>query len=98
MAASQGKGVVLGYLRYVLGFDSLAFEQGLDDAEKRMRAAQKSLEKIGNGFKDIGANLTKYVTLPVAGAATAIVKMSGDFEHGRGLSGDGPFFPVSREM
>lgn len=80
MANGQGKGVVLGYLRYVLGFDSLAFEEGLTDAEKRLKAAQKSIQRTADGFSDIGKNLSKYVTLPVAGAAAAVLKMGGDFE------------------
>lgn len=80
MAKGQGKGVVLGYLRYVLGFDSLAFEEGLTDAEKRLNAARKSIQKTADGFSDIGKNLSTYITLPVAGAAAAILKMGGDFE------------------
>lgn len=80
MAQRQGRGVVLGYLRYVLGFDSLAFEEGLDDAEKRLKAAQRSIQKTADGFNAIGKRLSTYVTVPVAGAAAAILKMGGDFE------------------
>lgn len=80
MAKNQGRGVVLGYLRYVLGFDSLAFQEGLGDAEKRLKAAQKSIEKTAAGFDRIGKSLSTYVTLPIAGAAAAIIKMGGDFE------------------
>lgn len=80
MAAGQGRGVVLGYLRYVLGFDSLAFDEGLGDAEKRLKAAQKSIQRTADGFNAIGKRLSTYVTVPVAGAAAAILKMGGDFE------------------
>ncbi|GLT01809.1 hypothetical protein GCM10007897_32070 [Sphingobium jiangsuense] len=80
MARGQGQGVVLGYLRYILGFDALAFEEGLADAEKRMKAAERSIRKIGQKFESVGKSLTTYVTLPVAGAAAAILKMGGDFE------------------
>ncbi|KKW93867.1 phage tail tape measure protein [Sphingobium chungbukense] len=80
MAKGQGQGVVLGYLRYVLGFDSLAFQEGLGEADKRLKAAQKSIQKTADGFTSIGKSLTTYVTLPVAGAAAAILKMGGDFE------------------
>jgi len=80
MAKGQGRGVVLGYLRYVLGFDSLAFQEGLGDAEKRLKAAQKSIQKTADGFTSIGKSLSTYITVPVAGAAAAILKMGGDFE------------------
>lgn len=82
MAAGQGRGVVLGYLRYVLGFDSLAFNEGLGDAEKRLKAAQKSIQRTADGFDAIGKRLSTFVTLPVAGAAAAILKLGGDFESG----------------
>lgn len=73
MADSQGKGVVLGYLRYVLGFDSLAFQEGLGDADKRLKAAQKSLSKTADRFKTIGAALTVGVSGPlIASAAKAV--------------------------
>lgn len=80
MAQGQGRGVVLGYLRYILGFDSLAFQQGTDDADKRIKALQKSFQKTADGFNEIGKRLTTYVSLPVAGAAAAVLKMGGDFE------------------
>ncbi|AMK19330.1 phage tail length tape measure family protein [Sphingobium sp. MI1205] len=74
MATKQGQGVVLGYLKYVLGFDSLAFEEGVGDAEKRMKAAQKSLQKSGDGIKDMGAKLSLAVSAPLAAFAAASVQ------------------------
>lgn len=65
MAQGKAQGAVLGYLRYVLGFDSLAFQEGLGDAEKRMKAAQKSIGKTADKFKDIGAKLSLAVTAPL---------------------------------
>lgn len=80
MANTRGGGVTLGFLRYVLGFDSLAFEKGLDDAEKKLAAAQRNLNRMADSFKDVGKRLTTFVTVPVAGAAAAAIKMGGDFE------------------
>jgi hypothetical protein len=73
MAKGQGQGVVLGYLRYVLGFDSLAFQEGLGDADKRLKAAQRSLAKTADKFKSIGATMSLALTAPLIGfGATAI--------------------------
>lgn len=73
MAAGKGQGVVLGYLKYVLGFDSLAFSEGIGDAEKRMKSAQKSIGKTADKFTDIGGKLSLALTAPLtAFAATAV--------------------------
>lgn len=73
MAKGQGQGVVLGYLKYVLGFDSLAFQEGLGDADKRLKAAQRSLAKTADKFKTIGSTMSLALTAPLVGfGATAI--------------------------
>lgn len=72
-ASSNGRGVVLGYLKYVLGFDSLAFDQGVNDADKRLKAAQKKLAKTADQFKTYGAALSVGVTGPIVAAAAAAV-------------------------
>jgi hypothetical protein len=69
MAKGGGQGVVLGYVKYVLGFDSLAFEEGIGDAEKRMKAAQKSLGKTADKFGDMGVKLSAALTAPLVGFA-----------------------------
>lgn len=73
-----GSGVVLGYLKYVLGFDSLAFEKGLGDADKRLKSAQRSLQKTADKFTSIGKTLSLGVTLPLAAFATSAFKASSD--------------------
>jgi hypothetical protein len=67
-----GSGVVLGYLKYVLGFDSLAFQEGLGDADKRLKAAQRSLAKTADKFSSIGTVLSVGITAPF----TALVASS----------------------
>lgn len=69
---AEGNGVVLGYLKYVLGFDSLAFEEGADDAEKRLKAAQRSLQKTADKFAGVGTALSVGITAPF----TALVASS----------------------
>jgi hypothetical protein len=69
---AEGKGIVLGYLKYVLGFDSLAFQAGVGDADKRMKAAQRSLAKTAEKFTSIGAIMSVGITAPF----TALVATS----------------------
>ncbi|GLV22012.1 hypothetical protein TomMM35A_18650 [Sphingobium sp. TomMM35A] len=71
----------------MLGFDSLAFQEGVGDAEKRLKAAQKSISKTADGFKNIGAKLSLAVTAPLAAfaaksfsAATDAVELQSAFD------------------
>lgn len=73
MAKGQGQGVVLGYLRYVLGFDSLAFQEGLGDADKRLKAAQRTLSKTADKFQSAGAIMSVGITAPFVALATAAI-------------------------
>lgn len=59
-----GSSVVLGYLKYVLGFDSLAFQEGLGDADKRLKSAQRSLAKTADKFTSIGSVMSIGITAP----------------------------------
>lgn len=78
MAEGKGRGVVLGYLRYVLGFDNLAFSEGLADSDKKLKAAQKSLSATAGKFKTIGAALTVGVSGPLVAMAAQAVQGAKD--------------------
>jgi len=67
MAKGQGQGVVLGFLKYVLGFDSLAFQEGLGDTQKRLKAAQRDFQRQADKFKSIGTAMTLGITAPFVG-------------------------------
>lgn len=43
----------------------------VSDLEKKLRSVQKTLSKTGEKFKSVGASLTKAITVPLAGVATA---------------------------
>ena len=47
---------------------------------EKMEAAGKKMQTIGKGMTDVGDNLTKKVSLPIAGMATAAFKAAVDFE------------------
>lgn len=88
-------GVVLGYLKYVLGFDSIAFRKGMDEAERQLVAKQKSFIKQGEKLQSLGKSMAAFITLPLAGLAAAGIKEAQDTAHAMGqvnaaLSSMGP--------
>jgi TP901 family phage tail tape measure protein len=62
-------------LRIPIGLDFKAWD-------KSISKFQKEVGKIGKTFSNVGSNLTVGLTLPIAGAATAVVKFAMDFEKG----------------
>jgi hypothetical protein len=79
-------GVVLGYLKYVLGFDSIAFRKGMSDAERELVARQKSFIKQGEKLQSLGKNMAAFITLPLAGLAAAGIKEAQETAHAMGRS------------
>lgn len=54
----------------------------MTEASREGRRMRKSIEEAGKGISNVGSSLTKAITLPVAGVATACGKMAMDFEDG----------------
>lgn len=82
----------LGSLITTLGVDT----RGLDDARRDMsafansvegqsRKAKTSLEKVGEAMKDVGQDLSLYVTAPMMLVGTGSFKMAKDFEKSMSL-------------
>ena len=69
---------LLGALLVSLGLDSGQFRSGLTDAEKQMKATQRTFERIGNNLSKLGAVVTVGITAPftalVASAVPAAVE------------------------
>ncbi|HEU0045076.1 phage tail tape measure protein [Sphingomonas sp.] len=92
-----GSGITLGFMKYVLGLDGLAFEEGLGLAEKQLKASQKKLAKIGDRMKGAGQALSLAVTLPVvafAGAALNVASDAGELQS----AFDTTFGAMSKDM
>ena len=68
MARNSG-GITLGSLKFVLGMDALAFEQGADAAQKRMKQVQREFENTGKKLSGIGQTLSLGLTAPLAAFA-----------------------------
>lgn len=68
MARNSG-GITLGSLKFVLGMDGLAFEQGADAAQKRMKQVQREFENTGKKLSGIGQTLSLGLTAPLAAFA-----------------------------
>jgi TP901 family phage tail tape measure protein len=71
---------LIGALRVTLGIDASEFASGTKKAAAELRGFQKDFQRVGSKFQDIGKSLTKWVTLPVAGAGAAVIKLAGDFQ------------------
>ena len=63
----------IGHLRAVLTVDTRQFTSGLQTANKQLAAAGKRMQVVGQ-------SISMYLSLPMALAAGAAVKMSSDFE------------------
>jgi hypothetical protein len=62
-------GVTLGFLKYVLGLDTLTFRKGMTEAERDLVKLQKSFEKRGQQIASFGKSLTVGLTLPLTAFA-----------------------------
>jgi TP901 family phage tail tape measure protein len=71
---------LIGALRVTLGIDASEFAAGTKKAVAQMKGFQREFDKVGKKFQDVGASMTKWVTLPVAGAGAAVIKLAGDFQ------------------
>lgn len=76
-------GQAIGYL----DLDTSGFRTGFSSALKDLQTFQNQsatmgdkLGSLGSAFSSTGSTLTKAFTLPIAGAATAVVKTTSDFD------------------
>ncbi|AOR24299.1 phage tail tape measure protein [Clostridium taeniosporum] len=57
-----------------------ATQEAIKEADKVTTKVNNKLKNIGKGLSTVGSNLTKHVTLPLAGIGVATGKMAMDFE------------------
>lgn len=81
MSINVGK--ALGYL----DLDTSGFQRGFKSALQDLRAfndssatTQTKVGALGSAFTSIGSSMTKYVTVPIAGAGAAVVGVATKFE------------------
>lgn len=76
-------GSAVGYLLLDTTQFKKGFSSALDDLKTftdKTTTTSDKLKALSSAFSATGKNLTKYVTLPVVGAGTAIMKLGNDFE------------------
>jgi TP901 family phage tail tape measure protein len=73
-------GVTIGFLKFVLGFDTVAFKKGMSQAERELVVMQKNFKKVGDGLTNLGKSMSLAVTLPLIGIGAAAIKMAANFE------------------
>jgi hypothetical protein len=77
-------GTTLGFLKFVLGFDSLSFKKGMTQAEKDLLNFQKKVDKFGKGMTDIGAKMSLALTAPLLAFAAKGIKEAQETAHAMG--------------
>ncbi len=63
------KGVQLGFLKYVLGFDSLSFKKGITAADADLARLQRGFAAQGKKFSSLGKTISLGFTAPFAALA-----------------------------
>ena len=63
-----------------IGLLTIAFGADLRGFDKAMKKAQRSIKKFGVSMQRTGQNLTRNLTIPLAGLGIAAIKMASDFE------------------
>lgn len=58
---------LVGALRVMLGLDSVAFEAGADEAQRRMKRFEKQMNRVSANLTAAGQKLSLAVTLPLIG-------------------------------
>ncbi len=67
-------GSLIGALRVTLGIDTAAFEEGLGIAQKRLNAAGRNLQQVGERMSSVGSTLSVAVTAPLLAAGAAAIQ------------------------
>lgn len=58
------------------------FEQGINTAKEKFDGFSENISNAGKTISDVGGKLTKWITLPVTGLGTAVLKAGMDYEAG----------------
>ncbi len=75
--------VISTALQFIDGFTKPSKEviKNMQKMANNMSRNAKEIQKAGKVISDVGSAMTKAITLPIAGVATAALKMSNDFEN-----------------
>lgn len=75
---------IVGALRVTLGLDSAAFENGMDAAQKKLKAAGSSMQSVGTRMAGIGAGMSAAITAPFIALGAHLLQGSQDAAHAAG--------------
>lgn len=74
------KSAVIGLLRVLLSASTAEFETAMKRSANSAKAWSKELKQVGQQATQVGAALTKTITLPLVGVGLAASKLAIDFE------------------
>jgi len=73
-------GTTLGFLKFVLSFDTIAFKKGMTEAERDLARLSKKVEKFGKSMTDIGAKMSIALTAPIVAFGAVAVREAHETE------------------
>jgi hypothetical protein len=73
-------GTVLGYMKFVLGFDSIGFKKGMTESERDLVKLQKKFQGIGDKMTSLGKTMTIGITAPLAAIGLKSFETAKDFQ------------------
>lgn len=76
----MAQSAVVGLLRVLLTADTAQFDTAMKRVGSSAQAWSKDLGSIGRQASQLGASLTRTLTLPIVGAGVGMVKAAADFE------------------
>jgi TP901 family phage tail tape measure protein len=71
---------IVGILRAILTANTAEFDTALKRSSESAKVWSRDLKSVGQQATQLGASLTKTLTLPIAGSGAAIAKVAIDFE------------------
>lgn len=71
---------VVGLLRVLLSANVADFETAIERADRSLRSWQSDMKRTGRQATELGATLTKVLTVPIAGLGVLSTKLAIDFE------------------
>ncbi len=67
-------GITLGFLKFVLGFDSLAFQEGATNAQKELKRMEREFRRSADSVSQFGQRMSLSVTAPLVAIAALGVR------------------------
>jgi len=73
-------GATLGFLKFVLGFDTISFKKGMSEADRELAKLSSKFKKFGASMADLGKSMSISLTAPLVAFAAMGIKEARETE------------------